>query len=180
MEKKNKILVVDDDPGWCEELSEILKAAGYSVDNASSKELALDEIIKSDNAVVIVDLHLGAEGLRGQEFSGFNLLEGLQFLKSISFSRSKPIVLSAYGGIDQMRQAFKRGAYDFIQKQQFQKDEFLKIIGEAVSLWLSENVGKNELSENELEEYHQISRQFMRGKSTNFSVPDDARNPWAD
>jgi DNA-binding NtrC family response regulator len=179
MTDKLKILVVDDDPEWRKELDSLLSSADYKVETASSFQLARDKLLTATYAAIIIDLELEPSEAP-QTFEGFGLLDGIQFLEELPRRQGKVIVLSAYGTIEHMRQAFKRGAYDFIQKQGFDKDKFLGIVREAVEQWRSSRAGmpQRELTPEEKKEYDRVTRQFLQGQPIQFDVPDDAVNPW--
>jgi len=175
-----KILVVDDDPGWLEELDSLLGEAGYVVETAPSFEVAGAKLLTATYAAIIVDLALSKDGV-SQEFEGLGLLSGLQFLERVPRRQGKAIVLSAYGSIEHIRQAFKRGAHDFMEKQHFDESRFLDTVREAVDWWKSSRIlaPQRELTPAEMKEYKRITRQFLRGQSIHLDVPDDAVNPWA-
>ncbi len=175
-----KVLIVDDDPAWLEELVPLFSNANYDVETAPSFDLARDKLLTTAYAAIIIDLELEPSEVP-QTFEGFGLLSGIRFLEELPRRQGKAIVLSAYGGVEQMRRAFKRGAYDFIQKQEFDKDTFLDTVREAVELWKSSRdmAPQRELTPEEKKEYKRVTRQFLRGQPIQFDVPEDAVNPWA-
>jgi len=175
-----KILLVDDDPTWTAELGDILRSANYTVDIVQSFNLARDRLLTTTYAVIIIDLKL-EEGGSSESFEGLGLLSGLQFLEEISQEQGRAIVLSAYGSIEHIRLAFKRGAYDFVQKQEFDRDAFLDIVQEAAEPWESRHgaISPRELTPEEKETYRKMTLQFLRGRPVRFEVPKDAVNPWA-
>lgn len=176
---KPKILVIDDDPGWLQELTAILNDANYEVETAPSFELARQKLPSSSYAVIIIDLELGG-AIVPQTFEGFGLLDGVRFLEELPRKQGRAIVVSAYATIENVKWAFKRGAYDFIQKQSFDKAKFLTTVKEAVELWQSSRALKpqRELTTEEQKEYERVTREFLRGKPIEFDVPEDAVNPW--
>jgi len=91
-------------------------------------------------------------------FEGFGLLSGIQFLQSLPVGQGKAIVLSAYGTPELVRQAFKRGVYDFIFKQDLDRDELLRIVREAIDLWVAHPIETSErqLSPEEGNEFDQL------------------------
>jgi DNA-binding NtrC family response regulator len=177
---KTRVLIVDDDPAWLEELVPLLSNAGYDVETASSFDTARDKLALGVYAVTIIDLELGGNGVP-QAFEGLGLLSGLQFLEEITHRPCKTVVLSAYGTNENIRQAFKRGAYDFIEKQSFDQDEFLEIVRDAEEQWHSSRpvVPPRELTPEEKKEYDRVTRRFLQGKPILFNIPDDAINPWS-
>ena len=176
-----KVLIVDDDPAWLEELVPLLNNANYDVETAHSFDLARDKLLTTGYAVIIIDLELGGSEVP-QAFEGLGLLSGLQFLEEVAQRQSKAIVLSAYGTTENIRQAFKRGAYDFIDKQKIEENEFLENVREAVEQWESGRAvaTQRELTPEEEKEYKRVTLQFRRGQPVQFDVPEDAVNPWAE
>lgn len=176
---KFKILVVDDDHAWLTELVYLLSNADYDVEAASSFDIARDKLVSTTYAVIIIDLELEV-GEVPRTFEGFGLLSGNRFLQELPRRQGKAIVLSAYGEIEHMRQAFKSGAYDFIQKQEFDVDIFLDVVREAVEHWDShcDVMPQRALTPEEDKEYMRLTRQFLRGQSIQFDVPEGAVNPW--
>jgi DNA-binding NtrC family response regulator len=172
---KNKILLVDDDPAWLEELVPPLSKAGYDVDTVSSFEAASEKLLDSTYPVIILDLEL--EG-SPQQLEGLGLLDGLKFLETIPRRQGKAIVLSAYKNIENMRQAFKRGAYDFIAKQDLSVKDFLDIVEEAAKRWRPHQ-HQRELTPEQKQEYKRVTRKFLRGEPVRFDVPSEASNPWS-
>lgn len=207
MTNKPKILIVDDDQGWLDEVVHLLSSEDYDIDKASSFKTARKKLGSTRYAAIIIDLELEeSEGPR--TFEGFGLLSGNQFLESLPQGQGKAIVFSAYGTSKLVRQAFKHGAYDFMFKQDFDEDKFLAVVRDAVELWRSRGIVGSELQlrpeqEEEYErfvhqfrqskgvqsfrdlrpveekEFRELARRFMRGESITFDVPDDAVNPWA-
>ena len=136
MTNKPKILIVDDESEWREELVALLSSADYDIEVAQSFESAREKLRSTRYAVIIVDLELEVdEGPR--TFEGFGLLSGIQFLQSFPVGQGKAIVLSAYGTPELVKQAFKRGVYDFLFKQEIDRDELVRIVQEAVDLWVA-------------------------------------------
>lgn len=177
---KPKILIVDDDPGWLEELANILSNANYDVEKAGSFDLARNKLLTTTYAAIIIDLELEPSEVP-RTFEGFGLLSGIRFLEELPRRQGKAIVLSVYGGIEQMRRAFKSGAYDFIHKHEFGEDTFLGIVREAVEQWMPSRAvpPQRGLTAEEKREYDRVTQQFLQGKSIQFDTPDDAVNPWS-
>jgi DNA-binding NtrC family response regulator len=207
MANRPKTLIVDDDPGWLKELVPLLRRAGYEVETASSFDIARNKLIHTMYAVIIVDLELEAIK-EPHTFEGFGLLSGIQFLESLERGQGKAIVLSAYKEAENVRQAFRRGAYDFVFKQEFDESKFLGIVKSAIDLWMSHRISVPELrlspeeerqyerlvhqfikakgvrslrdlTPEEEKEFRQLTRRFMSGEPITLDVPEDAVNPWA-
>lgn len=98
-----KILVVDDDPGICQQLSEMLKEKGHDVKALSGGVDAMSDA--EDYDIVLTDLVMPK-------------VDGLDLLSH--FKRSKPrtrvIMITAFGTIESAVEAMRRGATDYIAK----------------------------------------------------------------
>ncbi len=106
-----KILVVDDDAGSCELLSEILTAQDWEVRIAHSPEKALELSENENFDLVISDINLEA-GL-----SGLDLLKRLR-------EKSPVVLVTGFGSLETAVEATREGAWDFISKP-FKVDEIV-------------------------------------------------------
>jgi FixJ family two-component response regulator len=179
---KHKVLVVDDELEWTEVLTDLLESAGYDVNASSSFPAARERLLHDTYAVIVIDLDLEIEESGTQRsYEGYGLLSGLQFLESLSQKQGRAIVLSVHGEVEQMRQAFKRGAHDFIDKRRFDRNEFLRVVREAIDLWETGRtpLEKRELTSEEKKEYDRVTRQYLRGKSIKFDNSLHEVHPWA-
>lgn len=100
-----RILVVDDDPGLLEPLSEFLTASEYSVVTAASGEEAQSIVTEQPFDLVLTDISMG-------EVSGIDLLEAIkQHNEEIDV-----IMMTGYLEISFAIDAMRQGAYDFFTK----------------------------------------------------------------
>ncbi len=100
-----KILVVDDDDLSRGYLSEALKRNGYSVDNASDGQEAVDLTDKQNYDMLFLDMRMPRMG-------GMKVLERVK-----KTSKDTTIVImTAYGSIESAVEAMQKGAYDYIIK----------------------------------------------------------------
>jgi two-component system, NtrC family, response regulator AtoC len=105
MQKKSKILVVDDEAIMRDSLRDWLTDAGHDVLTAEDGTQALEIIQKENPAVAVIDLILpGADGV-----------ELLKKAKKIS-PNLQVIIITAYGSVPTAIAAIKEGAYDYIEK----------------------------------------------------------------
>ncbi|KJU83310.1 two component sigma-54 specific Fis family transcriptional regulator [Candidatus Magnetobacterium bavaricum] len=99
------ILIIDDEQGIRETLSEIFEDEGFSVVTLSSGEEAIEYLNKNTPDVIFLDLWL----------SGMDGIETLEEIKRIN-QYIPVIIISGHGKIEQAVKSTKMGAYDFIEK----------------------------------------------------------------
>ena len=99
------ILVVDDEEGIREFLSDALELDDHSVSEANSAEAALATLKKQSFSLVITDLNMPGMG-------------GMELLRWIRQQQPEVevIVLTAHGTVDTAVEAMKTGAFEFLQK----------------------------------------------------------------
>lgn len=100
-----RILVVEDEKVQRLAYSRILIPEGYSVDEASSGESAIELAASEDYDVVLLDMMM----------PGINGLDVLTELMKIR-PRTKVIMITAFATVDDAVKAVKRGAFDYISK----------------------------------------------------------------
>ena len=105
--KLSRILVVDDEPGIRDSLTDILEDEGHGVDAVASGEDCLSRLEESTYHVVLLDIWL----------PGIDGLETLERIQQLDPSR-RPVVLviSGHGTIETAVRATKLGALDFLEK----------------------------------------------------------------
>jgi DNA-binding NtrC family response regulator len=111
-----RILIADDDAEIRSHLSEILKGAGYHVEEASSGQDAMDRAAAGVFDVILLDM-LMPKG---------DGLEVLGYLKKFT-PRSRVIMLTAFATIENAVEAVKRGASHYLTKP-FKKNDLLTAI----------------------------------------------------
>jgi len=99
------ILVVDDEEGIRESLSDIFKDEGYQVEEASSAEDALKALKRLSPDLVVLDVWL----------PGMDGIEALGEIRTLS-PETPVIMISGHGNIEMAVKATKMGAYDFLEK----------------------------------------------------------------
>lgn len=108
--RATRVLVAEDQADVQDALKLLLKAAGYSVDTASTPDLVLQKLQTGHYDLILMDLNYRRDTTSGAE--GLQILENLR-----AFPSSPPvIVMTAWGSIDLAVQAMHLGARDFIQK----------------------------------------------------------------
>ncbi|MGE5841686.1 MAG: sigma-54-dependent transcriptional regulator, partial [Deltaproteobacteria bacterium] len=105
MEKKNTILVVDDDPGHRTMLRTLLSGWGYAVTEADDGAVAIEKVQHQAFDLVLMDIRMIT-------------VSGLQALTEIkAFNPSIPvIIMTAFSSVETAVEALKSGAYDYLTK----------------------------------------------------------------
>lgn len=112
-----RILVVDDDEGVREALSEFLRSLGYVVVSVESGEKALTEFGKGGFDVVMTDLVMPN-------------MDGMELLRRIREMKNEDVIvfmLTGHPSIDTAVEAINRGADDYITKPFHLEDVKLRI-----------------------------------------------------
>ena len=101
----HSILIVDDEPGIRESLTDVLQDEGYRVDSVESGEACLETLAQKHFDIVLLDIWLPG-------------LDGIQVLEKIQESDTPPkvIMISGHGTIETAVRSTKLGAFDFIEK----------------------------------------------------------------
>jgi len=115
-----KVLIVDDDAELRSTLSEILKGAGYHIDEASSGKEAIEKMASKDFDIALLDLMMPK----------MNGIETLTELKKIT-PKTKVIMITAFATVENAVDAIKKGASDYISKP-FRIEELLTTIRRVI------------------------------------------------
>ncbi|MDP8315725.1 MAG: sigma-54 dependent transcriptional regulator [Candidatus Celaenobacter antarcticus] len=103
--KKLSILVVDDEKGYRDEISEYLSDCDFIVQKAETPSLALEILHSSAIDIAIVDLKL-------PEMDGITLLK-----KMLAFDPEMAVIMiSGHGDMESVIKAMREGAIDFFAK----------------------------------------------------------------
>ncbi len=103
--EESLVLVVDDEEGIRESLSDILKDEGHEVITSETGEEALKIIRENNPDLIFLDIWLPG-------------MDGLQALKEIKEVNPEltVVMISGHGTIDLAVKATKMGAYEFLEK----------------------------------------------------------------
>ncbi len=105
--KESRILIIDDEPDICDQLSGLLNDIGYVCDKATTSEKGIEIFKKKNFTLVLLDIWLN-----DSKFDGFQALE-----KILSIDQNIPVIMiSGHGNIETAVNSIKKGAYDFIEK----------------------------------------------------------------
>jgi len=121
LDKKNKILLVDDDKDMCESLADVITSGSdYQVDFATSGAETLDKIKENPFDLFILDYKMPK-------------MNGIELLKHIKSSHpnSKVFILTAFISDELVKTATKEGAYEVLSKFTWPED-ILKNIKKAL------------------------------------------------
>ncbi len=100
-----KILIIDDQPGIRQLLSEILKEEGYLIYNAINGMDGISKIEEVKPDVILLDMKM----------PGMDGIEVLGELKQLHI-KTKVIMMTAYGELDPINEARHLGAYGYVSK----------------------------------------------------------------
>ncbi len=117
---EGQILIIDDDPGICTTLSDILEDAGYKVKSFEEGRKALDFLRKNPFDVVFVDLKL-------PDMNGMELLEQIKLIHP----ESAVVMITGHASTATAVEALNEGAYAYVVKP-FDLDELKTIVKKAI------------------------------------------------
>ncbi|MBI2570771.1 MAG: sigma-54-dependent Fis family transcriptional regulator [Candidatus Schekmanbacteria bacterium] len=120
LDRKPRILVVDDDPLGCKLLRVILAPEGFEVDAAGTAAQALARCSSAPPDVIILDLRLPDR-------------DGLEFLRSVHASNPQVsvIILTAYAEVKTAVQAIQLGALNYLTKP-VDREEIVIVVRRAL------------------------------------------------
>lgn len=105
-----RILVADDQPDVLAALRLLLKTEGYEIETANSPAVILSLLEAKNFDLALIDLNYARDTTSGQE--GLDLLSRLQAVDGTF----PVVVMTAWGSLELVVDAMRRGARDFIQK----------------------------------------------------------------
>jgi DNA-binding response OmpR family regulator len=121
MENLEKIIVVDDEKGICQNVEKILAKSNYEVVHAQSAKDALERMARESFSLLISDIIM-------PEMNGLELLK----LVKKEWPLTKAIMMTAYASTDTAVKAIRLGALDYIPKP-FTPDELRDTVDKALS-----------------------------------------------
>ena len=122
-----RALVVEDNPGWQEILSELLGDLGLAVDVAGDSTRAAAAIARGGYRLAVVDLSLRADDEGNQE--------GLAALDALSqHPECAAILLTGFATVEIAVAALKDyGAFTCLRKETFRRAEFKDVVNQILS-----------------------------------------------
>ena len=144
MEKKGKILIVDDNEDVLLSLNMLLKpyVEGIRVINTPERIIGMMDSFMPD--VIMLDMNFHRDAISGEE--------GYEWLEKILAHNPKSVVLfiTAYVDTEKAVRAIKAGAIDFIPKP-WDRNKLLDTVKSAVELSRERNLDSSDLQEKESE-----------------------------
>jgi DNA-binding NtrC family response regulator len=122
MEKKNRVMVLDDEPIVCERLSSMLEKMGLEVETFTDPGKALKRIVEIPFQVLITDLKM-------KELDGIEMLEITQRVSP----QTKVIMITGFATVEKAKQALQMGVFDFIAKP-FKLSQLRDLVAKALNL----------------------------------------------
>lgn len=101
----SKILLVDDEKVFCNNMSKLLTIRGYRVNAVNSGDSAIHALEKEKFDVVVLDLKM----------PGMDGITTLKEIKKLGLF-TETLILTGHGSIDTAMEAIKLGAYDYLTK----------------------------------------------------------------
>lgn len=119
MNKKLRILIVDDEPGMRETLSDILADRGHEVETAEDGARAIELIKKKFYDLTFIDIKM----------PGINGVETFKHVKRIS-PETMVVMMTAYSMKDLIKEALQEGAYGILYKP-LDMDKVISVVNES-------------------------------------------------
>lgn len=145
MEKKGKILIVDDNEDVLLSLNMLLKpyVEGIRVINTPERIIGMMDSFMPD--VIMLDMNFHRDAISGEE--------GYEWLEKILAHNPKSVVLfiTAYVDTEKAVRAIKAGAIDFIPKP-WDRNKLLDTVKSAVELSMERNLDSSDSQEKESEQ----------------------------
>jgi DNA-binding NtrC family response regulator len=137
------VLIADDQRDVLESLRLLLKGEGYQVEAVTSPAGVLAAVQARDFDCLLMDLNYTRDTTSGQE--GLNVLARLQDIDSTL----PVVVMTAWGSVEVVVEAMRRGARDFIQKP-WENTRLIAIIRTQIELSRALRRGQRLEAENRL------------------------------
>ncbi len=117
------VLIVDDEKNIQLTLSRALSMEGYAVETAGGGREALEKIAALPVDAVVMDVRMPD-------------LDGLAVLEKARETRPDlpVVIMSGHGSLDTVRQAFKLGAFDYLEKPITEKEKLLVAVRNALAM----------------------------------------------
>ena len=119
MDKKLRVMIIDDEPIVGKRLKQALRKFGIDVEVFEDSEEALNRLKDRKFDVVVTDIRM-------------EKIDGIQILENVleHSNQTKVIIITGYATINVAQEALAKGAFDFIAKP-FKPDDLRSVINKA-------------------------------------------------
>ena len=117
------VLIVDDEPNIQVTISRALTLEGYAAHTAGGGREALEKIGALPVDLVVMDVKM-------PDLDGLTVLERARALRP----ELPVIIMSGHGSLETVRQAFKLGAFDYLEKPITERDKLLVAVRNALAM----------------------------------------------
>ena len=115
--KKKRILIVDDDPGMCETLADVLEDKGYIVGTAQDGRTAIEKMKEGQYDIIFIDIMM----------PGMNGVETLQGIKAVN-PDATTIIMTGHSQLEGLVSEALWAGVDGVLYKPFDVEAVLKII----------------------------------------------------
>jgi two-component system NtrC family sensor kinase len=151
MERRSKVLVVDDDQFALRSMAKVLRGESYEVVTAASGSEAIDLLKEDSFDLVLTDLKM-------PEVDG---LEVLRQAREIA-PQAVVLILTGYASLESAIEALREGAYDYLVKPCSADELKLKIERGLERVWLAE---ERQRAEEALKEYSERLEEMVEQRT---------------
>jgi DNA-binding response OmpR family regulator len=131
MKGKGKVLVIEDDESWQNNLREFLELEGFYVEVVSDLEKAIQKVEKEIFHFITIDMNLDETKNDPENFEGWDILKKIEKLRIKS--RTPTYVITGYGEeYHDLKGKKKLEAIFFMDKAEFDRKEFIETIKREV------------------------------------------------
>ncbi|GAF69910.1 unnamed protein product, partial [marine sediment metagenome] len=117
----DSILIVDDDPRFCDSLKVLLSNQGYQIQTSNSGREAMEYLVKNNFDLALLDMVM-------PEMNGHEIMD---YINSKS-PETLVIVITGHASMESAIESLRRGAYDYLRKP-FEPEELLKTVENALN-----------------------------------------------
>jgi DNA-binding NtrC family response regulator len=129
MQLSNRLLIIEDEPDWQDELVSMLSEAGYDCKVAADYATGLDELNQHKPSALVLDLKLRTKQAEHEEFMGWKLAER-------ALKQEVPVVVvTGHPSIARANRAFREfRVLAFLAKDSLTKEELTERVAEGVEV----------------------------------------------
>ncbi|SDF96279.1 Response regulator receiver domain-containing protein [Dyadobacter soli] len=130
---KGKVLIIEDDPVWIEQLSSHLEFAGFHVTVANSIESAIAKLTSEMFHFITIDMNLNDRADDPDQFEGWKVLETVNRLRIRDITPT--MIITGYGAdYDNLRPEKKLQSVFFMEKGSYDRDRLINTALREVEL----------------------------------------------